>query len=64
MTSNDRYDLTPEMWQLVQDLKEGRALFTQPPMPIKCAGAPRRAMYLSGDVRHRKGGSKISTFNS
>ena len=30
-------------------LKRGRALFTQPPMPIKCAGAPQKAMYLSGD---------------
>ncbi|MDD7960630.1 hypothetical protein PUT90_28150, partial [Klebsiella pneumoniae] len=26
----------------------GTALFTQPPMPIKCAGAPQKAMYLSG----------------
>jgi sulfide:quinone oxidoreductase len=32
-----------------QGLKEGRAIFTQPPMPIKCAGAPQKALYLSGD---------------
>ena len=30
-------------------MKEGRAIFTQPPMPIKCAGAPQKAMYLSAD---------------
>ncbi|WP_038800618.1 FAD/NAD(P)-binding oxidoreductase, partial [Burkholderia oklahomensis] len=26
-----------------------RALFTQPPLPIKCTGAPQKAMYLSAD---------------
>lgn len=47
VTSNYRYDLAPYTWQLVQQLKAGTALFTQPPMPIKCAGAPQKAMYLS-----------------
>jgi sulfide:quinone oxidoreductase len=49
VTSNYRYDLAPYTWQLAQQLKQGRALFTQPPMPIKCAGAPQKAMYLSCD---------------
>ena len=43
-------DLAPYTYQLVQNLKHGRALFTQPPMPIKCAGAPQKAMYLSCDT--------------
>jgi sulfide:quinone oxidoreductase len=47
VTSNYGYDLAPYTWELVQGLKSGRALFTQPPMPIKCAGAPQKAMYLS-----------------
>jgi len=47
VTSNYRYDLAPYTWKLVQELKEGKALFTQPPMPIKCAGAPQKALYLS-----------------
>jgi sulfide:quinone oxidoreductase len=47
VTSNYRYDLAPYTWQLVQSLKGGHAVFTQPPMPIKCAGAPQKAMYLS-----------------
>jgi len=55
VTSNYRYDLAPYTWQLVQRLKSGRALFTQPPMPIKCAGAPQKAMYLSADHWHRTG---------
>ncbi|MGH1453996.1 MAG: TIGR01244 family sulfur transferase [Paracoccaceae bacterium] len=49
VTSNYRYDLAPYTWELVKGLKEGRALFTQPPMPIKCAGAPQKAMYLSAN---------------
>lgn len=49
VTSNYKFDLAPYTWELVQNLKGGRALFTQPPMPIKCAGAPQKAMYLSCD---------------
>ncbi|WOD18568.1 TIGR01244 family sulfur transferase [Paraburkholderia kirstenboschensis] len=55
VTSNYRYDLAPYTWQLVRELKGGRALFTQPPMPIKCAGAPQKAMYLSSDHWRRTG---------
>ncbi|SHF71314.1 sulfide:quinone oxidoreductase [Modicisalibacter ilicicola DSM 19980] len=50
VTSNYRYDLAPYTWELVRGLKQGRAIFTQPPMPIKCAGAPQKAMYLSADT--------------
>jgi sulfide:quinone oxidoreductase len=55
VTSNYRYDLAPYTWELVQGMKSGRAIFTQPPMPIKCAGAPQKAMYLSGDNWYRRG---------
>ncbi|SFR32343.1 bifunctional protein tyrosine phosphatase family protein/NAD(P)/FAD-dependent oxidoreductase [Litoreibacter janthinus] len=55
VTSNYRYDLAPYTWELVQNMNEGRAIFTQPPMPIKCAGAPQKAMYLSGDAWFRRG---------
>jgi sulfide:quinone oxidoreductase len=55
VTSNYRYDTAPYTWSLVQNLKGGRALFTQPPMPIKCAGAPQKALYLSGDHWFREG---------
>jgi len=49
VTSNYRYDLAPYTWNLVQEMKGKEAIFTQPPMPIKCAGAPQKAMYLSCD---------------
>ena len=55
VTSNYGYQTAPYTWQLVQQLKQGRALFTQPPMPIKCAGAPQKAMYLSCDTWGRSG---------
>ena len=55
VTSNYSYETAPYTWELVQQLKEGRALFTQPPMPIKCAGAPQKAMYLSCHAWERRG---------
>jgi sulfide:quinone oxidoreductase len=55
VTSNYRYDLAPYTWELVQKLRCGQAVFTQPPMPIKCAGAPQKAMYLSADHWRRAG---------
>ena len=55
VTSNYRYDLAPYTWDLVRNFKGGKALFTQPPMPIKCAGAPQKAMYLSADHWRRRG---------
>jgi sulfide:quinone oxidoreductase len=67
VTSNYRYDLAPYTWQLVQGLQKGRAVFTQPPMPIKCAGAPQKALYLSADHWFRNGNLKnieIDFFNA
>ena len=55
VTSNYRYDLAPYTWELVQSMEKGVALFTQPPMPIKCAGAPQKAMYLSCDTWRDRG---------
>ncbi|CUH74791.1 bifunctional protein tyrosine phosphatase family protein/NAD(P)/FAD-dependent oxidoreductase [Tropicibacter naphthalenivorans] len=55
VTSNYRFDLAPYTWELVSKMTQGKAIFTQPPMPIKCAGAPQKAMYLSGDHWYREG---------
>ncbi|WP_334109067.1 NAD(P)/FAD-dependent oxidoreductase [Methylobacillus sp.] len=54
VTSNYAYDFAPYTKELISKLKNGKAIFTQPPMPIKCAGAPQKAMYLSCDywLRH------------
>jgi sulfide:quinone oxidoreductase len=58
VTSNYCFDTAPYTWELVQTLKSGRAIFTQPPMPIKCAGAPQKAMYLSCDHWLKQGNLK------
>ena len=55
VTSNYRYDMASYTWKLVRNMKQGRAIFTQPPMPIKCAGAPQKALYLSADHWVRSG---------
>jgi len=49
VTSNYRFDYAPYTWEMVKKMRSGRAIFTQPQMPIKCAGAPQKAMYLSCD---------------
>ena len=41
----------------MKEFKGGRAIFTFPPVPIKCAGAPQKIMYLSDD-HWRKSGTR------
>ena len=55
VTSNYSYEFAAYTCRLVKELKGGRALFTQPVMPIKCAGAPQKAMYLSCSIWERAG---------
>ena len=55
VTSNYRFDLAPYTHNLVENMKGKTAIFTQPPMPIKCAGAPQKAMYLSCDIWSKAG---------
>ncbi|MFI3198438.1 MAG: FAD/NAD(P)-binding oxidoreductase [Methylococcaceae bacterium] len=42
-------------WECIKNSESGTALFTQPPMPIKCAGAPQKIMYLAADRFRKKG---------
>lgn len=55
VTSNYNFETAPYTRDLTKEMKEGVALFTQPPMPIKCAGAPQKAMYLACDNWRRRG---------
>jgi len=55
VTSNYLPDFAPYTWELVQKLGSGKTIFTQPPMPIKCAGAPQKVLYLSADYWQRRG---------
>jgi sulfide:quinone oxidoreductase len=40
-------------WECIQAFKGGNAVFTCPPMPIKCPGAPQKIAYLADDVFQR-----------
>jgi sulfide:quinone oxidoreductase len=53
--SNYSPDTVEYTWECIKNLKEGRALFTQPAMPIKCAGAPQKIMYMAADRFRKKG---------
>lgn len=53
--SNYSADTVEYTWEVLQKLESGNALFTQPPMPIKCAGAPQKIMYLAADHFRKKG---------
>ncbi|MGZ8187924.1 MAG: NAD(P)/FAD-dependent oxidoreductase [Methylosarcina sp.] len=53
--SNYSPDTCEYTWECIQSAESGNALFTQPTMPIKCAGAPQKIMYLAADRFRRKG---------
>ncbi len=53
--SNYSADTVEYTWECIQKMEKGTALFTQPPMPIKCAGAPQKIMYLATDRFIKKG---------
>lgn len=40
---------------LRENFKGGKAIFTVPMMPIKCAGAPQKIMYLSEETFRKNG---------
>ena len=52
--SNYSADYVEYTWTTLQVMQGGTALFTQPPMPIKCAGAPQKIMYLAADRFKKK----------
>ncbi len=53
--SNYSYDSVESTWENIRSLTRGDALFTFPPPPIKCAGAPQKIMYLAEDHFRRSG---------
>ncbi|STY83182.1 Rhodocoxin reductase [Legionella quateirensis] len=46
--------------EMIDQFNGGNAIFTMPPVPIKCAGAPQKIMYLS-DFIFRKNGVRQQT---
>ncbi len=53
--SNYSYAHVEKTWKFIREFKGGRALFTFPNTPVKCAGAPQKIMYLA-EHHFRKAG--------
>lgn len=53
--SNYSYETVNHTWEMIRNFQGGMALFTMPPMPIKCPGAPQKIAYLAEDYFRRKG---------
>lgn len=49
VVSNYAYDQCERTWEAIRTFRGGDAVFTMPPPPIKCAGAPQKIMYLADD---------------
>jgi len=47
--SNYSFETASYTWECLQHTKNGRAIFTNPPTPVKCGGAPQKIMYLAAD---------------
>jgi hypothetical protein len=49
------YELAKKVSYMRKNFKGGRALFTQPPAPLKCGGAPQKIVYLCEDYWKKHG---------
>ncbi len=59
--SNYSYATVDYTWETLQSFSGGTALFTMPPPPIKCAGAPQKIAYLADDALRKRGVRDRST---
>ncbi len=53
--SNYSFETAQYTWECIRNFKGGNALFTQPPPPIKCGGAPQKICYLAEDYFRKHG---------
>eukprot|EP00920_Eleutheroschizon_duboscqi_P022013 GHVT01053138.1.p1 GENE.GHVT01053138.1~~GHVT01053138.1.p1 ORF type:complete len:486 (+),score=104.05 GHVT01053138.1:193-1650(+) len=49
------YDYCSRVWELIEGFQGGTAIFSIPPTPVKCPGAPQKIMYLAEDYWSRSG---------
>jgi sulfide:quinone oxidoreductase len=49
VTSNYSFKHAPYTFELIKNLKKGKAIFHNPHTPVKCGGAPHKIMYLAAD---------------
>ncbi len=55
VVSNYSYEYVDKTWEVIRNFRGGTAIFTQPPPPFKCGGAPQKIMYLADDYFRKSG---------
>lgn len=55
VTSNYSFKYAPYTFDLIKNLKKGKAVFHNPHTPVKCGGAPHKIMYLAADYFRKNG---------
>lgn len=50
-----QWDQLDNATNMITNFQGGTMIFTMPPTPIRCAGAPQKIMYLTDDVLRHKG---------
>jgi sulfide:quinone oxidoreductase len=50
-----QFDQVDNAAKMIQEFQGGTALFVMPPVPIKCAGAPQKIMYLADNIFRNHG---------
>ncbi len=50
-----QYEDAEQTAKMLSSFTGGNAIFTMPPVPIKCAGAPQKIMYLAEEVFQKNG---------
>jgi len=55
VTSNYSFQYAPYTFELIKNLKKGKAIFHNPHTPVKCGGAPHKIMYLASDYFKKHG---------
>ena len=53
--SNYSFEYAPYTFECIKNLKDGKALFTNPNTPVKCGGAPLKIMFLAADYFRKHG---------
>lgn len=58
VSSNYSFKTAPYTFEMIKNLKKGKAIFTNPETPVKCGGAPHKIMYLAADYFRKNGNLK------
>ncbi len=55
VSSNYSFQTAPYTFEMIKNLKKGKAIFHNPHTPVKCGGAPHKIMYMAADYWRKNG---------